>query len=255
MTRRHVLKGLVFTLLLHLLFKKLLLAAGGKHDAPFSPEVTRASWLSSVGLPAPWASHASPGHAHRSYLAFSCERAAGTAGRPLLGPQLCSRHCLTLTQSLLPLHEDRACASELCEGHVGAYTQLYHEPFSQRYPLHHHRSSGRMHLTLAWPWWHVLPLRDGSAGGQHKGHLLFFLHSGNTDCITSNRHVSPPCAEKNRHFFYITGRLLAQGHLSVPSHTFILDLLYTTGTSQKLFIFPWICGMEQMAFSQSWRHF
>lgn len=90
----------------------------------------------------------------------------------------------------------------------------------------------------------LLPGRGGMSSlrgmVQQEGstHLLFFLHSGNTDCITSNRHVSPPCAEKNRHFFYITGRLLAQGHLSVPSHTFILDLLYTTGTSQKLFIFP-----------------
>lgn len=173
MTSRYILKGLVFTLLLHLLFKKPLLAAGGKHDAPFLPEVTRASRLSSVGLPTPRASQALPGRAHHSCLAFSCERAAGTAGRPLPGPQLCCRHCLMLTQSLPPLHEDRACASELCEGHAGAYAQLYHEPFfSQRYPLHHRRSSGRMRLTLAWLWWHVLPQRDGSAGRQHKGYLF-----------------------------------------------------------------------------------
>lgn len=43
MTRRRILKGFVFTLLCHLLLKKLFLAAQGEHDAPFLPEVTGAS--------------------------------------------------------------------------------------------------------------------------------------------------------------------------------------------------------------------
>lgn len=50
MTRRRILKGFVFTLLLHLLFKKLSVAARGQHDAPSLPEVTRASLVQPLTL-------------------------------------------------------------------------------------------------------------------------------------------------------------------------------------------------------------
>lgn len=126
MTRRHVLKGFVFTPLLHLLFKKLSLAAQGKYDAPFLPEVAGASLVQLLTPACTQASCPCRNGVHHSFLAVSWEGAVGTTGQT-------SAVTTALLQTLLRGHakpavtSQRRCtrAADLPKDHASAQG-LYH---------------------------------------------------------------------------------------------------------------------------------
>lgn len=125
MTRRDILKGFVFTLLLHLLFKKLSLAAQGKHDAPFLPEVTSASLVQLLTPACTRASCPYRNGVHQSFLAVIWERAVGIMGQtPAVTTALLQILLHGHTKPAVTSQRPCTCAAEVCEDHAGVQSLL-----------------------------------------------------------------------------------------------------------------------------------